>query len=38
LTDVKSKVDIVDLPSDAEDPVVTDVSSEDNNIFSIVLY
>jgi multidrug efflux pump subunit AcrB len=38
LTDVKSKVDNVTLPSDAEKPKVVDISSKNNNIFSIALY
>lgn len=38
LSDVKDKVDIVDLPEDANDPIVSEVDVTNDNVFSIYLY
>lgn len=38
LVDMKDSVDKVDLPSDAEDPIVTEISSNNELMFSVLLY
>ncbi len=38
LVDVKDAVDKVDLPSEAEDPLVTDVTTDSKKIFDVLLY
>jgi|GEM_PF-5798874 len=38
LVDIKDNVDSVDLPSDAEDPIVKDISANNEMMFGIVIY
>jgi multidrug efflux pump subunit AcrB len=38
LVDINDKVDKVTLPTDAEDPVVTEISSDNELLFSVYLY
>ena len=38
LTDIKAEVDKAQLPSDAEDPSVTEISAADDTMFQVLLY
>jgi multidrug efflux pump subunit AcrB len=38
LVDINDKVDKVTLPTDAEDPVVTEISSDNELLFAVYLY
>ena len=38
LSDVKTAVAKVSLPSDAKDPVITEVSTDNKKMFSVILY
>lgn len=38
LVDIKDEVDKTALPSDAEDPLVTEISSDNEAMFSVILY
>jgi multidrug efflux pump subunit AcrB len=38
MSDISDKVDTINFPSDAEDTTVTEINSEDNTLFSVLLY
>jgi len=38
LTDIKDEVDKTVLPSDAEDPIVTEISTDTKQMFDVLLY
>lgn len=38
MTDVKDKIDTVNLPEDAEDPIVTEISSQSDLMFEALIY
>ena len=38
LVDTKDAVDKVDIPSEAEDPMVTEISSDNEMMFMVLLY
>jgi len=38
LSDIKDKVDKVSLPSDAETPIVQDISTNNEMMFSVIIY
>jgi hypothetical protein len=38
LTDIKEKVDKLDLPDDSNDPIVMEISSNNSLIYEVLLY